>query len=248
MNARTAPFGIDIDRACPREPIVAHVRRRLTGRYPVDAFGADPLLQDAVAPWAARLASAEVEGAAYVPELGPAVLVCSRRVGAGDPFVVQLAVRQIRRRRARIAGYPDLPVAGGIARRLGAIRSDPHDVAAALRSGHLVIVPLAPSWSPRRAGPAPVPVLAGAVGYPVLPVAVTGGLVSVAGTGVGRHRVVVGAPLDIDAVPGDPLGVAEIAEAARGAVARLLEDGGSPTKGANASFLAEVPGTARAPS
>lgn len=220
---KSSDYGVDVDRTAVPESPWRLARRRLTGRYPVDAFGGDPVLQDAVMPWLERLFTLEVDGGAGVPEIGPAALVTSRRPGHGDPLVVQAAVRDLRRRRARVLGYPDLPGVGGLARRLGAARARGDDLAALLRAGHVVVVPLSASLRRGRAGHAAAPVVWGAVGFPVLPVVVTGGAGAPTGVPLGHHRVVVGNPVEVDVVPRDPLGAAEVAEVAREAVQRLLD-------------------------
>src|SRR5918996_718989 len=44
--ASVGDHGLDADRGSPPPPLAATIRRRLTGRYPIDPFGADPLLVD----------------------------------------------------------------------------------------------------------------------------------------------------------------------------------------------------------
>lgn len=224
MTPFEAAFGIDLDRLGRGEPALARARRWARGRYPVDAFGAEPLWQDLADPVLESLFSFEVEGGEeHLPEIGAATLVTTRRPGFGDSMVVRAVVRDVRRRRARIAGYPDLPVAGGGYRRLGYIRSKGEDVAACLRAGHVVVVPLAPTARLTRAGAAPVKVLWGAIGHPVIPVVVRGGMTGPLGLAVGHHRVSIGPPLDVDVVPRDPLSAAELATAAREAIQTLLD-------------------------
>lgn len=220
---RASGFGIDLDRVGPAEPAMHRLRRRVSGRYPVDAFGGDPLFQDTVDPAVELLFSFEVEGAERIPEIGAATFVTSRRPGPGDPLVVRAVIRGVRRRRARIVGYPDVPVAGGGFRRLGHVRFKGEDLAACLRAGHLAVVSLAPSLRSDRVGAASVPVLWGAIGFPVVPVVVRGGLGGALGVPLGHHRVVIGEPLDLDLVPRDPLSAAELSTAARDAVRRLVE-------------------------
>lgn len=226
--ARTAAHGLDLDRVGPPESAWRRARRRLGGRYPVDAFGADPLLQDVVAPVVERVLGVEVEGGERIPASGPAVLVTRQRVGFGDPLVVQAAVRRERGRRARVVGYPDVPGVSGLARRLGAVRAKGEDLAVVLRAGHLAIVPLGASRRPAHAGPPRVPVLWGAIGFPVLPVVVRGAGLGPAALPLGGHRLVVGEPVEVDAVSRDPLSAAELAEASRSAVQSLLDASGRP--------------------
>lgn len=216
----TATFGLDLDRVGSAEPLWTRLRRRMTGRFPVDAFGADPMLQDGVAgivSWSGHL---DVIGGDALPEIGPAVLVCGQGLGGSAALAVVQAVRQVVRRRARVVGYPDLPVVGGLARRLGAVRARPDDLAAVLAAGHLAVVPLA---GRRRLGGDrhAADLMTGALGHPVIPVAVTGGR-GFPGSVIPRvRRVVVGAPLEPVPVEGDRLSAAELAEAAAGALAAL---------------------------
>lgn len=224
---RPAPaFGVEVDRLGDGEGTLRRLRRRLDGRYAVDPFGADPLLSDAALGALERLVVVEVGGTGTIPEIGPALLVTSARPGGGDPLVVAVAVRRCRRRRARIVGYPDLPLVGGLARRLGAVRDLAPDVGSVLRAGHLAVLGLAPTFRPRTAGTLPATLVGGAIGFPVIPVAVAGGAGSALGLAVplGRFRVVVGEPVEVEwARARDPLTAAELAEAARDAVARLLD-------------------------
>ena len=57
-------------------------------------------------------------------------------------------------------------------RRLGAISSSEPDVAAALRAGHLVGIPLAPTWLRTGAGDAPRAVARALTLAPIVPAAV----------------------------------------------------------------------------
>ncbi|HVM40068.1 MAG TPA: hypothetical protein VM618_04715 [Acidimicrobiia bacterium] len=219
---RVAAYGIDADRVGEGEPLARRLRRRWEGRYSLDPFGADPMAQD-LAALADRLVRIEVEGGEVIPQIGPVALVCNSRPGSGDALAVRAAVRAARRRRARIVGYPDLPVVGALARRAGRVRPRGEDLGALMRAGHVAVVPLGVALG-GRAGPASAAVLWGALGFPVVPVAVTGGAIPVAGVPIGRHRVIVGRPLDLDVVPSDPLSAAEVAESVRAGVQSLLDD------------------------
>lgn len=217
-------YGIDLDRVGPTEPVVTRLRRRVQGRYPLDAFGGDPLLEDAMEPALSALSTFVVEGEERIPEIGAATFVVSRRPGPGDPLIVRSMIRAVRRRRARIVGYPDLPPVGPILRRLGYVRFKGEDLAVCLRSGHLAIVPLGSSLRSDKVGSASVPVLWGAIGFPIIPVVVRGGYAGPLGLPVGPHRITVGAPLDLDLIPRDPLSAAELGASAREAVQALLDD------------------------
>ena len=172
---RTAgAFGVDVDRVGEPERIRKMLRRRAAGRFPVDPFGSDPLLHDAVARPAAGVSRLDVVGGERIPRIGPVVLLVARRRGVGDAIAVALAVHTAARRRARIVGYPDLPVLGGLARRLGAVRARADDLAGLLRAGHVAVVAKGDDA-----------LLEGAAGFPVIPVAVSGVF-------PGRRRVEVG--------------------------------------------------------
>lgn len=216
-------FGIDLDRVGPSESRWQRAHRRVQGRYPVDAFGGDPLLMDATDAAVGALFSFTVDGEERIPEIGAATFVVRRRPGPGDAIVLRTVIRAVRKRRARLVGYPDYPVLGGAFRRAGYTRASGEDLAACLRAGHLAVVGLGSSLRADRVGAAPVPVLWGAIGFPVIPVVVRGGVVGSVGVSVGRHRVDIGHPLDLDLVPRDPLSAAELGTAARDAVRDLLD-------------------------
>ena len=219
-------YGIDEDRAQTPEAPWTALRRRFGGRYPIDPHGFDPQLQDMLAPFLGLGVRVDVEGAEHLPERGPALLVCNRALGLVEPLALTVAVRASIRRRLRIVGVPDLPLVGDALHKLGGIGAYHGDLAALLRAGHLAAVPLGPTWLARGVGTPPLGLLVAALGYPVIPAAVVPG--GPLGLPIKPWRVVIGAPLDIDPVvgqyvPGDPLGAAELAEAARAGVRALVE-------------------------
>jgi hypothetical protein len=218
----TAPDPAADDRVQPIESPLAFARRRLDGRFPIDAFGGDAQLIDLAGRALALGVRVEVEHAGRIPRLGGALLVANRGLGIFEPAALAIAVRQSVGRRLRVIGAPDLPVLGDILRKIGAIGYRADDVAVLLRAGHLAAAPLAPTWLRSGAGAPPRELLAAILGFPVVPVAVLPG-------GPGRlpirpWRVVVGPVVEtaIDAVPGDTLAGAELAERTRAAVNRLL--------------------------
>jgi len=217
-----ADYGIDLDRVGAAGTPTGWLRRRIRGRFPIDPFGGDPMLADTFDPAIERLFTFETEGDAVIPEIGAATIVTSRRFGRADARVVRAVVREARRRRPRIVGYPDVPVLGSAFRRLGSVRFRGDDLAVVLRSGHIAVVPLAPT-SRGRVGASSVPVLWGSVGFPVIPAVVHGGVPGPTGVAMGHHRVTFGAPLDLDLVARDPLSGAELAAAARDAVQALYD-------------------------
>jgi hypothetical protein len=228
MSASTATsatdFGLDDDRTAGPEPLARALHRRVMGRYPVDPFGLDPQLCDLVAPPFRALLRVRVENPERLPEHGPAALVSNRGLGVGEPTVLTLAVREVVGRRLRVVGAPNVAFLSGAARRFGAISSTRADLSAALHAGHLVAVPLSPTWLRTGAGTPPLELVQAMMEFPVVPVAVRAA--GPLGTPLAWH-VRVGEPLDVDRsyTPGDPLGAAELGETVRAAVAALLSRG-----------------------
>jgi 1-acyl-sn-glycerol-3-phosphate acyltransferase len=213
--------GIDADRAHAPESLLTMARRRFGGRYPIDPFGADPHLMDLLTPPARAAVRVRVQHGERLPDVGGALLVANRGLGLLEPAALAIAVREVTGRRVRIMGAPDLPVLGPLARKLGAL-GRPEDVAALLRAGHLAAAPLAPTWLRPGAGEPPRALLAAILGFPVIPVAVVPG--GPVGLPLRAWRVIVGEMVETetDAVPGDALVAAELAERVRDAVRRLL--------------------------
>jgi len=210
------------DRVQPFDSPLAFARRRLDGRFQIDAFGGDAQLMDLTGRVLALGVRVEVEHAERIPRLGGALLVANRGLGFIEPAALAVAVRQTVGRRLRVIGALDLPVVGDVLRKIGAVGYRPDDVAVLLRAGSLAAAPLAPTWLRPGAGAPPRDLLAAVVGFPVVPVAVLPG-------GPGRlpirpWRVVVGPVVETatDAVAGDTLAGAELAERTRTAVNHLL--------------------------
>jgi hypothetical protein len=226
-DTAVADHGIDVDRIHthgPESPWAA-LRRRLGGRYPIDPFGADPQLMDVFHAPVQAVVRVRVEHGNRLPEVGGALLVCNRGLGILEPAALGVAVREVTGRRVRVIGAPELPVVGPVARKLGALGSRPDDVAALLRAGHLAAAPLAPTWLLPGAGEPPRALLAAILGFPVIPVAVLPG--GPLGLPVRPWRVIIGEIVETatDAVPGDALVAAELAERVRDAVRGLLTQG-----------------------
>lgn len=218
-------YGLSADRAQPAEDPITTLRRRLDGRFPIDPFGADPQLQDLVLSAFGLAVRVHVEHSERLPSRGPALLVCNRGLGLAEPVALTIAVRRTCGRRLRVVGVPDVPLLGDLFHKLGGIGPYRGDLAALLRAGHLAAVPLGPTWLRAGAGTPPLGLLVAALGYPVVPVAVLAG--GPLGLPLRPWRVIVGEPCEIGpeaAVPGDPLGAAELAEAARVGVRRLIDD------------------------
>lgn len=215
-------FGIDSDRVLAVDGFLGALRRRLDGRFAVDEFGGDPHLMDLIAPLTAPI-RVEVEHGDHLPHSGAALLVSNRGVGLLGPFVLGRAVRLTVGRRLRVAGAPEVPVIGPLARKFGSVGYRPADVAALLRAGHLAAAPLGPTWFRSGLGEPPRELVAATLGFPVVPIAIKPG--GPASLPIRPWRVVVGAPLitPSGAYADDHLAAAELAEDVRRAVRALLE-------------------------
>jgi len=219
----TAPGLDDGDRVQALESPLAFARRRFDGRFQIDAFGGDAQLMDLAGLVLAFGVRVEVEHAERLPRIGGALVVANRGLGIIEPAAVAIAVRVAVGRRLRVIGASDAPIVGDILRKIGAVGYRADDVAALLRAGHLAAAPLASTWFRSGAGAPPRELLAAILGYPVVPAAVLPG-----GPGplpIRPWRVIIGPVVETatDAVPGDTLAGAELAERTRAAVNRLLE-------------------------
>jgi len=218
--ATLAGFGGDADRVQPAN-VVDVVRRRFNGRYVVDPFGADPQLQDLVAPLFSRTIPVRVTGVEHLPAVGPALLVMNRGMGVLEPTALSIAVRQECGRRLRIVGTLELPVLSDALRKMGSVGAYPGDLGALLRAGHLAALPLGVTWRRTGGGVPPTELLVAALGYPVIPVRVRPG--GPFGLPLTPWRVHFGAPILVGAIGDrDPLTAAELAEAVREAVLQLV--------------------------
>jgi len=221
--AEVAPIaGLGGDTARTQRAGVADVvRRRFNGRYVIDPFGADPQLQDLVAPLFARTVPVRVTGTEQLPAAGPALLVTNRGLGVLEPTALSVAVRQECGRRLRIVGTIELPVLGDLLRKLGSVGAYPGDLGALLRAGHLASLPLGVTWRRTGGGVPPTELLVAALGYPVIPVRVRPG--GPVGLPLTPWRVHFGTPIMVGEIGDrDPLTAAELAEAVRAAVLELV--------------------------
>jgi len=216
-------YGLDPDRVTHVDTLAGAFRRRFEGRYVIDPFGFDPHLSDLLVPVVTAVVRVDVRGGEHLPASGAATLVSNRGFGIAEPAAVTVAVRRATGRRVRVVGASPLPFASGLTRRLGAVSTSPRDLAGVLRAGHLVAVPLAPTWLRTGAGTPPLPLMQAMTRAPVVPVAVAPG--GPLGTPIRAWRVRFGEPLSLDAgyEPGDPLAAARLAETVRDAVATLLD-------------------------
>ena len=213
---------LDVDQIGEAVPFGTALRRRIDGRYPIDPFGYDPQLVDLVTPVFNSALRVDIAGGENLPHTGPAVLIANRGFGIFEPAVLGISVRRAVQRRLRITGAPGIPAFGGIARRLGAISASAADLRACLSDGHLVAVPLAPTWLRSGAGVPPRALMLAMTHVPMIPVSVTPG--GPLGLAIRPWRVHFGSlvtladPYD----PDDPLAAARFAEAVRDAVSELL--------------------------
>jgi hypothetical protein len=186
----------------------------VSGEYEIDEWGLDVELLTALSPLASLRWGIEVDNAERLPADGPALVLSNRRVGISEPFVVGRGLRLATGRIVRTVGVPDFAVA----RRLGGALGRPDEVAGLLRAGEVVAVPCAAVPRPgRHVGTVPIELFAPAIelGVPVIPVALIG-------RELGRRwRVRVGRPVATPTSVG-PLAVAELADAAREELRRLL--------------------------
>jgi len=213
---------LDADRIASPEPLVVALRRRLAGRYPIDPFGLDPQIADLLAPAFDTAIRVRVSGGEHVPNSGPTVIVSNRGFGVFEPAALAVAVRRASGRRLRVVGAPDFPVMGTVTRRLGAISSSDPDVAAALRAGHLVGIPLAPTWLRTGAGDAPSAIARALTLSPIVPAAVRAR--GRFGAVIGSWEVTFGPMVTLAERydPDDPLAAARFTDAMRRAVGALL--------------------------
>ena len=175
-RARSLPvYGVDPDRTQTTD-LVTVIRRRIEGRYPVDPFGADPQLQDLIAPF---VTATRARGR-RPPRAAPATTAprCSCRTAASASSSRPRSRSRCARRsgrRLRVIGAPDVPSSATCMRKLGAVMSYQGDLAALLRAEHVAALPLGPTWLRTGAGTPPIQLLVAALGYPVIPVAVRPG-------------------------------------------------------------------------
>jgi 1-acyl-sn-glycerol-3-phosphate acyltransferase len=168
-----------LDPDLEQNDLLSIVGRRITGRYTIDEWGLDRDLLTAVMPLVRARWGVRVEGEHVLPEIGPALLVHTRRVGISEPGVLSAAVDRATGRPLRATGYfASLPgPLGPFARRLGAVPGGSADLRSLLRAGELVAMPLGREVrQPFHVGPVPPGPLAAALaaGAPIIPVAVLG--------------------------------------------------------------------------
>jgi 1-acyl-sn-glycerol-3-phosphate acyltransferase len=222
---RVAPLDrLDDERVGRPEAPVTSIKRRFSGRYPIDPFGLDPQLADLVAPAFTVALPVRVSGGEHVPEHGPATIVANRGFGFVEPAALCVAVQRVSGRRLRVIGAPSVPFLGALARRFGAIAASEPDITVALRAGHLVGVPLAHTFLRTGAGAPPHALMPALTHARIIPAAVMPG--GPFGTAFGPWHVRFGPLVTLDDPydPDDPLAAAHFADAMRVAVRTLLNE------------------------
>jgi len=196
------------------------LRRRLDGTYPVDEWGLDSDLVDAVAPLLALRFRIDATGADVLPRRGPVLLVANCRFGWSEPFVLACGIRAATGRYVRVAGAPDVAPIGPALRRLGGVLAREDEITGLLRAGEMVGVLLGQSVRHRHhAGAVRTGLVAPALatGADVVPVALVG-------RELGRRwQLVVGPAVEHPRTRG-PLAVAELADRVRNGVQGLLDE------------------------
>lgn len=223
---------VDVDLAAldpdlERNDLVALAHRRLTGHFSIDEWGLDRDLLRALAPLARVRWKLRVEGDHHLPEIGPALLVHTRRIGLSEPAILTAAVAGASDRPLRWVGAPASGPCALVARRLGGVPGHPADLRSLIRAGEMVGLPLGREvLHPFHVGPVPPEAMALALdaGAPVIPVAVTG-------FEAGRWWTVrIGRPIATRRArrSGDAADAEELAEATRQRLQHLLTDSRRP--------------------
>ena len=175
IDAELAALDPDLE----RDDLPSLLARRVSGRFTIDEWGFDRDLLTAITPLVRMRWGLRIEGESALPEIGPALLVHTRRVGLSEPGVLAAAVHRATDRPLRATGYlASIPgPMGPLARRLGAVPGDAADLRSLLRAGELVGLPLGREMRhPFHVGPVPTGPIAAALaaGAPIIPVAVLG--------------------------------------------------------------------------
>jgi hypothetical protein len=200
--------------------VATALKRRWDGTYDVDEWGFDRELFHLATQAVGALWDVYVGGAEHVPAHGGALLAVHARPFTPAPALAAHGIERSTNRAVRFTGLPDVAPVGPLLRKLGGALARPDEIEGLLRDGHLVAVWLRVSGRQSdRAGEAPAELLAPSLHthVPVLPVAVIG-------HATGRNwRVEVGHPVKHRRRPG-PLAEAELADEARLAVQRILDE------------------------
>jgi hypothetical protein len=201
------------------------LRRQATGTNEIDPWGMDADVVAAARSLATLRWRMTVGGTEHVPSEGPALLVANRRPLGATPLLVAAAIGRETGRVVRFVGIADIAPAGPLLRRIGGVMNRQDEVAGLLRAGELPAVWCQPRiTASHRVGPAPPTFLEAALaeGAPVLPVAV------IAPPLARRVRIEVGPAVAARPRPG-PLSVAELADAVRHAIQRMVDEASPPS-------------------
>jgi hypothetical protein len=117
----------------------------------VDRWGFDARVAAALDPLTALRWPVRVRGVEAVPVSGPTVVVLARGLDPVAPAAVATALRRATGRPARFLGLPDVAPVGPLLRRIGGAVARPEELAALLRAGHLVVLPLGRALRPGAA-------------------------------------------------------------------------------------------------
>jgi 1-acyl-sn-glycerol-3-phosphate acyltransferase len=201
------------------------VRHQLDGTNTVDEWGMDASMASVARDFAGLRWRASVGGAHHIPEDGGALVVANRRLFGATPLLVAAALGRATGRAVRFVGIPDIAPAGPLLRRLGGVLARPDEVAGLLRAGELAAVFCeAHLTTSQRVGRVPDTYLAAALteGAPVVPVAVLAPLLAY------RVRVEVGPPVPARH-SGGPLATADLADAVRLSIQRMVDEATPPS-------------------
>ena len=189
----------------------------------VDEWGRDQATIDTLMPIARLRWNVDLSGLDHLPATGGALLVINDRQWSWNPVMAAAQISQRSARVVRFAGRSDRAPGGALLRRLGGILARPDEVATALAEGELVMIAAAIERRARQCGAVDHRLVAPAIvaGLAVLPVA------AVSSSVARRARVQVGPALRRPAARRGPLAEVEVADAARGAVQRLLDQMGA---------------------
>ena len=201
------------------------LHRHATGTNEIDPWGMDPDVTSAARGLATLRWDITVGGGDHVPPSGPALLVANRQLFGATPLLVATGIGRATGRPVRFTGIADIAPVGPMLRRLGGVIARPDEVRGLLRAGELPAVWCQPRiTTSHRVGPAPVMFLEAAMaeGAPVLPLAV------IAPPFARRVRIEVGPAVGLRRRKG-PLAVAELADAVRQAIQRMVDEASPPS-------------------
>lgn len=168
------------------------VLRRVRGTFVIDEWGLDPDLVAALSPLARLRWSFTVDGAEYLPEIGPALIVTNQRIEPVSALLAAVALREVTHRPVRFSGVPDVVPIAPCLRRLGGVHDDLDDLRSLLHAGEMVVRPFRGSLVDVVGLGDPETAVLGvalALGVPVVPVHLSGAVVG------RRRRLLVGAPI-----------------------------------------------------